>query len=230
MCKCTMSILRYLNPREISIILRNVCWRFCILFPGQRGRKKFESELILLLDVEFNGQLQYILGLKVKIQNHNNIQNIFLSQQSTSLELIDGVGLSNIAATSNATPYRAGFLIHKIKEDIILPQHNKKKIEDDLRPYVGSLNWLSISTRPDLSIITNMLSRYLYKAIPSHVTTKKCAIKDLKGSVNFWIMFSSEDQVNLEVFIKFTTNPNTLVSFGDANWGFTRCICSKSIY
>ena len=199
-------------------------------FSQDKVEQKFEAALKLLLDVEFSGQPQYFLDLKVKIQNHNNIQNIFLSQQSTSLELIDGVGLSNIAATSNATPYRAGFLIHKIKEDIILPQHNKKKIEDDLRPYVGSLNWLSISTRPDLSIIKNMLSIYLYKATPSHITTTKCVIKYLKGSVNFGIMFSSENQVNLEAFIKFTTNPNTLVSFGDTNWGFTRCVRSKSIY
>ena len=63
-----------------------------------------------------------------------------------------------------------------------------------------------------------MLSGYLHKATPSHVTATKYKIKYLKGSVNFGIMFSSENQANLKTFVKFSTKFNTLLSFSDANW------------
>ena len=190
--------------------------------------QKLENTLKLLLYVEFSGSPQYFLGLKVKIQNHNNIQNIFLSQQLPSLEFIDRVGLSNISATSNATPYYAGFPVDKIKGDITLPAHVKQKVEDDWRSYVGSLNWLSISTRPYLSTITNILSKYPHKATPSHIAATKYTTKYLKGSTNFSIMFSSEHQINLEAFIKFPTNPRVLVSFSDTNRGSQDASVPKS--
>ena len=88
--------------------------------------------------------------------------------------MIDRASLSNISATSNATLYRAAFPVDKIKEDTILPQQVKKKIEDDLRSYVGSLNWLSISARPDLSTISDMLSRYLHKAKGRRALVVRC--------------------------------------------------------
>lgn len=64
-----------------------------------------------------------------------------------------------------------------------LPHSVREKIEEDLRYYVVSLNWIEICIRPDLSTITNVLSRYLHKAISSHVAVEKYAIKYLKGTL-----------------------------------------------
>ena len=49
---------------------------------------------------------------------------------------------------------------------------------------VGSLNWLSIATRPDIATITNILSAYLHKATPSHLAAVQRLIKYLKGSID----------------------------------------------
>ena len=60
----------------------------------------------------------------------------------------------------------------------------REDIEEDLRSYVGSLNWLDTCTRQDLSTITNISSYYLHKTIPLHVVVGTYAMKYLKGTLS----------------------------------------------
>ena len=57
---------------------------------------------------------------------------------------------------------------------------------------VGQLNWLYLSTRPDITTITNTIFQYLYSATTSHVTTTKCVVKYLKSYSSLRILFSGE--------------------------------------
>ena len=181
--------------------------------------KKFEVALNLLLNVEFTGPPQYFLGLKVKCKKEDNHLSIFLSQEAAATELVDRAGLSDISAKINKTPYRTGYPVDKISAMPNLPLSVREKIEDDLRSYVGSLNWLGTCTRPDLSTITNMLSRYLHKATPSHISAAKYAIKYLKGTLSYGIQFTSKHNISLEAFVKLPTDPSKVLTFTDANWG-----------
>ena len=119
--------------------------------------------------------------------------SIFSSQQATSEELIHAAELTDISATTKPTPYRSGYPVNKIKYDERdLPQHVKIKLEDTYISLVGSLNWLSTATRPDIATITNILSAYLHKATPSHLAVVKHVIEYLKESTNMGIYVSSK--------------------------------------
>ena len=97
-----------------------------------------------------------------------------------------------------------------------LPLSVREKIEDDLRSYVGSLNWLGTCTHPDISTITNIISRYLHKATPSHISAAKYDIKYLKGTLSYGIQFTSKHNISLEAFVKFPTNHSKVLTFTDA--------------
>ena len=105
-----------------------------------------------------------------------------LSQQATSEELVTTAGLSDISSSVKPTPYRSGHPVDKIlllHTQLLL--HIQSKLEDTYRSLVGSRNWLSTATRPDIATITNILSAYLHKSTPLHLAVVKHVIKCIKG-------------------------------------------------
>ena len=146
--------------------------------------------------------------------------SILLSQQATSEELVTTAGLSDISSTTKPTPYRSGHPVDKIPLlNTLLPLHIQSKLEETYRSLVGSLNWLSTATRPDIATITNILSAYLHKSTPSHLAAVKHVIKYIKGTTDLGICFSTFKKENLEAFIKFPIDQSKILPFTDANWG-----------
>ena len=144
--------------------------------------------------------------------------SILLSQQATSEELVTNAGLSDISSRTKPTPYRSGHPVDKILLlNTPLPLHIQSKLEDTYRSLVGSLNWLSTATRPDIATITNILSAYLHKSTPSHLAAAKHVIKYIKGTTDLGICFSTFKKENLEAFIKFPIDKSKILPFTDAN-------------
>jgi len=102
--------------------------------------------------------------------------------------LIQQAGLSITSATSNLTPFCSGNPVDSIHESIIYDP----TLEKEMRSYVGSLLWLSLGTRPDLSTITNILAKHQNHSSKKHIAAAKYAIKYLKGTKALGINFSSE--------------------------------------
>lgn len=84
---------------------------------------------------------------------------------------------------------------------------------------VGSLNWLSTSTQPDIAPITNMLAQYSNQASKGHIHAAKWVIRYLKGTKDIGVTFSTTSRPDLNAYVKFPIDPNTVVSLTDANWG-----------
>eukprot|EP00957_Ditylum_brightwellii_P162055 12338040-Ditylum_brightwellii.AAC.1 len=69
---------------------------------------------------------------------------------------------------------------------------------------VGALNWLAISTQPDLANIVNILAKYM--ACPSwgHIEAAKHVTRYVKGTKNHGIAFhSNPSETNIKAYIKF---------------------------
>ena len=64
-----------------------------------------------------------------------------------------------------------------------------------LRQLVGSLNWLSIGTRPDITTITQFLLQYQSNPSPGHLQAAKYAIKYIKGTTDYGIVFDSNENM-----------------------------------
>lgn len=124
--------------------------------------------------------------------------------------------LHDDTVNSVTTPYRKGFPIDAIPK---LPESpNQKKLTKYMQTLVGSLNWLAISTRPDIATVTNLLAKYMSNPNTHHIEAAKRVIKYLKGTRERGITFTSHNTSTLNTFVKFPTK-STITSMCDANWG-----------
>eukprot|EP00957_Ditylum_brightwellii_P049719 3770463-Ditylum_brightwellii.AAC.1 len=70
--------------------------------------------------------------------------------------MVTSMNLTNANASPNATPYRSGFSIDAIPPDPNISDNYKELYQS----WCGMLNWLSISTCPDLSIPVSFLTSF----------------------------------------------------------------------
>jgi len=105
--------------------------------------KEFERKFGELTTVDFMGTVSYFLRFQYR-QTQDNLK-VHVSQQAFSESLLQQAGRHE-SATSNPTLYRSGYPVNKVKH-IDLPPKERKKLEMELRSYVGSLLWLSQGTR-----------------------------------------------------------------------------------
>jgi hypothetical protein len=88
-------------------------------------------------------------------------------------------------------------------------QQRKEMINIPYRSIVGSLQYITLSTRPDISFAVNQLSRYIENPGHSHWTAGKRVLRYLKGTTNTGLLYKDYDQ-----------NGNTKIEiFCDADWG-----------
>lgn len=74
---------------------------------------------------------------------------------------------------------------------------------EDIREYqsiVGSLIYISTSTRPDISYAVSYLSKKLHKPSKQHYQLAKRVLRYLKGTIKLCLIFKVEEKVNLEVY------------------------------
>ena len=81
---------------------------------------------------------------------------------------------------------------------------------------IGSINWLAISTQPDIAKISNILSRYMAHPIKGCIDAAKRVLCYLKGTSEHGIAFHSNIKHNMKAFVKFLKI--LLHFFFDANW------------
>ena len=85
---------------------------------------------------------------------------------------------------------------------------------------MGSLQWLSHCTRPDISTATSILSQYQNSPSPGHIQAARHIIKYLKGTSTHGISFHSSNDYILRSFLHFPNHTShKLTGISDANWG-----------
>ena len=116
------------------------------------------------------------------------------------------------------SPYRSGYPIDSIPDEAYDPQ-TQYQYTKQLQSIVGSLTWLSMSTRPDLATITNILAKYVRNPSKGHIDAAKRILRYLKGTPDKGITFSLCTQSHIESFLKFPLDPTVITALTDANWG-----------
>ena len=164
------------------------------------------------------GQVSHFLGIRFQWEQTKTSLRVHMSQQAFSENLIHQAGLSDISAKINVAPYRSGYPIDAVHDKKVTPQQ-KIQLEQELRSYVGSLLWLSQGTRPDLATITNILAKHQNNPSPAHVNAAKFAIKYLKGTKEYGIVFDSNINSTITSFIHFPIKTKQITGISDANWG-----------
>ena len=75
-----------------------------------------------------------------------------------------------------------------------LAEHNKERKADpaEYQAIVGSLMYVALATRPDISFAVSALGRYNSSPLASHLTAAKRVLRFLKSTAHHRLHFSSE--------------------------------------
>ena len=180
---------------------------------------KFRSLMIDSTLVTFENDPTLFLGIKItKKKLPQNQFSIHLSQKVIIQNLMIEHDLPSSSIT-NATLYRSGYIVDKVKPRKKLPRKVLEETEEILRSMVGSFNWITMGTRPDIATIANILSHHLHYALPGHVAAAKHVLRYLIGAIDLGIEFSLLPNPTADAFVKFPLDKHKAVSLTDANWG-----------
>jgi len=125
-------------PGEPPLYLGLYVDDFVYFSESDKVEQAFEKKFGELTTVDFMGTVSHFLGIRFQYRQTQDELKVHLSQQAFSENLLQQAGLDNDSTTSNATPYRSGYPVDKVKH-VSLPIGERKKLEAELRSYVGSL-------------------------------------------------------------------------------------------
>jgi len=180
--------------------------------------RKFESLLSSIGQVDFMGQVTLFLGTEFSWVFHpDGNLTVSLTQQSFIETLSESLQVQSTHHSTFTTPYRAGLSIDSIPTDNLSSSQR-----DDLRlqyqSLIGSLNWLSTTTRPDISTAVSLLAQHQSTPSSGHMDAALHVVRYLANTKSLGIYFSSHRLSKLESFLHFPL-PSSMLSMSDANWG-----------
>jgi hypothetical protein len=133
--------------------------------------KAFEYALDQHLQVNFMGDVSWFLGCS----DANGKLTISITQTAKIEALLDEFGMDDCNAT--ASPYRS-----------VSPKMARKpKLVKAYQRLTGSLNWLSLNTRPELTVLVSLLLSHLHDPSSGHMTAAKHVLSWLSGTRNHGI-------------------------------------------
>ena len=169
------------------------------------------------IDITFNGHVDHFLGITFTHHKQPSGQvQIHMSQQAYIDHLLEMTQLQSPSVNEVRTPYHSGLPVDKLPT--IPPDDSTPKIKHFMQVLIGSLNWLSISTRPDITTIPTMIAKYVNSPTQQHIQAAKRVIKYLKGTRSLGITFGHQSNSILQGHVKFPI-PSQPTGLSDANWG-----------
>eukprot|EP00253_Pinus_taeda_P033317 PITA_33317 len=129
------------------------------------------------------GYVHYYLGIEVT----QHPKSIFLSQKKYIGDLLNKFGMTECNPLT--TP---------MEQNLKLTSIEGKEVEDETnyRQLVGSLIYLT-TTRPDISFVVGILSRFMQKPCEGHWAATKRVLSYLKGTQDFGIKYTQVDDFSL---------------------------------
>jgi len=115
-------------------------------------KREFEKQLGTIGNVDFIGQVSHFLVIEFSWKHHddgNGNLSVTLTPQSFAENLVDSVNYSIASVSGYISPYRSGLPIDSIPI-LQLSTSDQDKLHLQYQSLVGSLNWLTHTTRLDL--------------------------------------------------------------------------------
>ena len=167
-----------------------------MVLAGQNEERiaKMKDDLSHKFDIKDMGRLHYFLGMTV-VQDETQ-GSVWIGQPLYTESVLKRFGMQDCKPV--ATPVDVSTkLVTATKEECV-----------DQRLYqsaVGSLMYLSVSTRPDIAYAVSNLARFSSNPTENHWKALKRVLRYLRGTVNFGILYSPN------------SSPEC-IGFSDADW------------
>ena len=155
-----------------------------IVLAGKSNRKMSEvkNALASKFDVKDMGKLHYFLGVKV-IQNQEG-EKIWIGQPAYAESILQKFGMENAKPVS--TPVDTGTKLIKSTDE-------SEGVDQTLyQSAVGSLLYLSIGTRPDITYAVSNVAKFCANPNKQHLTAVKRILCYLKGTVDLGLLYSKD--------------------------------------
>jgi hypothetical protein len=142
------------------------------------------------------GACKYILGIKV---DYNiNVGTLRLSQAAYALRILQRFNMEH----SNPARVPAS---HRLTVRELTPDQRVTMQNVPFRAAVGALNYLVISTRPDLAYALGQVARVMHAPGPEHWQAVKLIMRYLKGTIDYGLTYTKEQDF-------------TVVGYSDSDW------------
>jgi len=153
----------------------------------------FKACLAKHYDTTDLGALNWYLGMHVKQQKDGNLK---LSQELYVESLLKRFGLKE-----------AGVMASPAAELRLSPAEGSEKVMSHVpyRELAGSLMWLSVCCRPDITYAVNAVCRFVEKPAETHWKAAKRILRYVKGTLNQGLLFRKGGDMKL-------------VGFTDSDW------------
>ncbi len=84
---------------------------------------------------------------------------------------------------------------------------------------MGCLNWLSISTQPDITSIVTLLVAHQASPLQGHLNASLCVVRYLASTLDNGITFTYKSDTALNSFLHFPLAADLPTGLSDSNWG-----------
>lgn len=149
--------------------------------------EKLKRELGSKFVMKDLGTIKNFLGLKIEQDDYK----ITISQENIILETIKKYGMESCKSVK--TPVESTGVIY---QDDLEPLGK----DYPYRAVIGSLNYIALVSRPDISYATNILSRKLEKPTIKDWRAAKRVLRYLKGTSNYKICYNKSQDINIKMF------------------------------
>jgi hypothetical protein len=199
------------------------------------AEKSFQQQLAKKVVVEFMGDVDYFLGTAFTWEHLPGCHlSIHLSQSAFTEFTAHRFAVDRFNRTLHMTPYRSGYPINSIPPADPKDPDLKRRTKV-YQSIVGSINWLAMSTCPDVAPVLSFLASYSHAPSHQHYKSALHALKYLYSTADYGISFHSDESNTIQAFNHFphyhdkeaysnAASPapgdcHRLTAFSDACWG-----------
>ena len=191
---------------------------FAYFSTSSKVEEHFKTLLNQKYTVSYDDCLEWFLGMKFTWYETATTLRCHVHQEAFVLDLVDRHHLTNCNKSTRATPFRSGFPVDNITVNS-LDESEQNILTKNYQQLIGDLNWLSISTRPDISTITSLLAAHSHKPASAHLDAAKHVVKYLASTPTLGLYYTSDPTEDLHAYVHFPPQDTQLAAFCDANWG-----------
>ncbi len=212
-----------LSPDTAPIYVGLYVDDFCYFSEDDKVEERFRQALEQHFTLTWEPELDWFLGIRFhwKCDDKGLITKCHLSQEAFIQDLLARTHLLNCNTSPRATPFRRGLPVDTVTDALDLndpslytPQRTKS-----FQEIMGCLNWLSISTRPDITTIVTLLASHQAQPLQGHLNAALHVVRYLASTLDHGITFSYDANGQLQSFLHFPLLRDLLTGFSDSNWG-----------
>lgn len=149
--------------------------------------EELKEKLKQQFDARDLGEAEHYLG--IKIQRNRGSRTVMLSQGLMATELVAKYGLQD--GKTKTTPLTPSIRLTREGDPLDTDTYKYTQL-------VGSLMYLSVCTRPDITYAVGALARYMSCPTAEHWTAAKGLLRYLVGTTNQGLVFGGKGSLQLE--------------------------------